>query len=671
MKKAIITGITGQDGSYLAELLLTKGYQVHGIVRRASEFNTSRIDHLYKDPHIPNNSFFLHYGDLTDSGGLERLIREINPDEIYNIGAQSHVKVSFEIPEYTANTDALGTMRILEIIRNNNPKIKFYQASSSEMFGKVLEVPQKETTPFYPRSPYGVSKVFGHHIAVNYRESYGIFACSGILFNHESPRRGKTFVSRKIVRALADIKTGKQDILYLGNLDAKRDWGYAKEYVNAMWLMLQQKEPDDFVIATGETHTVREFVEEAGKYFGYDIVWKGTGFDEIGYDKKTDKIIVKIDKNYYRPAEVDLLIGDSSKAKKVLGWEPKVKFKDLVTIMCDAEVIGEKTEDFSHLLKISVGKFGDDKGAKIYVAGHKGLVGSAIVRKLNKEGYTNLLLRTKEELDLTNGDQVAKFFSDEKPEYVFLAAAKVGGILANRDFAADFISDNLRIQNNIIHNSYLNGVKKLVFLGSTCIYPKLAPQPLKEEYLLTGPLEPTNEAYAVAKIAGIKMCEYYNKQYGTNYISVMPTNLYGQNDKFDLHTSHVLPAMIRKFYEAKINGNTDVTLWGTGNPKREFLHVDDLADAVVFLMQNYDSSEIINIGYGEDFKISEVAQMISDIVGFQGKVVYDLSKPDGTPRKLVDTTKLFNLGWRPKFHIKEGLKLAIDWYIENVAKGSK
>jgi len=570
------------------------------------------------------------------------------------------------MPEFTANADALGVLRLLEIIRNNNPKIKFYQASSSEMFGKVVEVPQSESTPFYPRSPYGVSKVFGHWITTNYRESYGIFACSGILFNHESPRRGKTFVSRKIVRAFADIKANKIETLYLGNLDAKRDWGFAKEYVEAMWLMLQQDKPDDYVIATGETHTVREFVEESSKYFGFDIIWKGEGLDEVGIDRKSDKVIVRIDKAYYRPAEVELLIGDASKAKKLLNWEPKVKFKELVKIMSDAELNGEKREDFSKINSLSKHTFGDDKHAKVFVAGHRGLVGSAIVRKLQAEGFDNLLLKTKEELDLTDGEAVKNFFAKEKPEYVFLAAAKAGGILANRDFAGDFIANNLQIQNNVIHNSYLNGVKKLLFLGSTCIYPRLAPQPLKEEYLLTGPLEPTNEAYAVAKIAGIKMCEYYNKQYGTNYISVMPTNLYGQNDNFDLHTSHVLPAMIRKFYDAKISNSPEVTLWGTGNPMREFLHVDDLADAVVFLMKNYSSSGIINIGYGNDFKISEVAQMISDIVGYQGKIVYDTSKPDGTPRKLVDSTKLFSLGWRPKLEIKEGLKQAIDWYIQNV-----
>lgn len=320
-KKALITGITGQDGSYLAELLLEKGYEVHGLVRRASTINTSRIDHIYQDPHDENPKLILHYGDLEDSSSIYGLLSEIKPDEIYNLGAQSHVKVSFDVPEYTGNTVALGVTRILEAIRRLGLNTKFYQASSSEMFGKVQAVPQNEDTPFYPRSPYAVAKVYGHWITKNYRESYDMFACSGILFNHESPRRGETFVTRKITKAVANIKHGLQDKLYLGNMDAKRDWGYAKEYVEAMWLMLQQDKPDDYVIATNETHTVREFVQAA--------------FDHVGLDWEK---YVEIDPRYFRPAEVDLLIGDPSKAKKVLNWQPKTTFNDLVKIMVDADV---------------------------------------------------------------------------------------------------------------------------------------------------------------------------------------------------------------------------------------------------------------------------------------------------------------------------------------------
>jgi GDPmannose 4,6-dehydratase len=321
MKKALITGITGQDGSYLAELLLSKDYEVHGIIRRASTFNTERIDHLYQDPHINGVRLFLHYGDLADSTNLIKLLYRIQPDEIYHLAAQSHVRVSFDIPEYTGDVTGLGTIRILEAIRETGLKAKFYQASSSEMYGKAQEVPQRETTPFYPRSPYGAAKVYSYWLTVNYRESYGMFACNGILFNHESPRRGETFVTRKVTRTAARIKAGLEEKVYLGNLDAKRDWGYAKEYVEAMWLMLQQEEPDDYVIATGETHSVREFLEEAFSYAGLD--WREH---------------LAIDERYYRPAEVDLLIGDPDKAKRKLGWEARTKFKDLVRLMVDADM---------------------------------------------------------------------------------------------------------------------------------------------------------------------------------------------------------------------------------------------------------------------------------------------------------------------------------------------
>lgn len=337
LKRALITGITGQDGSYLAELLLEKGYEVHGIIRRASSFNTGRIDHLYKDRHNKDVSFFLHYGDLTDSSNLNRLLEKIKPDEIYNLAAQSHVKVSFEVPEYTAEVDALGTLRFLDAIKETGIKTKFYQASTSELYGKTQEMPQKESTPFYPRSPYAVAKLYGYWIIVNYREAYNIFACNGILFNHESPRRGGTFVTRKITIAAAKIKAGLQGKLYLGNLDAKRDWGYAPEFVDAMWRMLQQSVPDDYVIATNETHTVREFTELAFNELGIEIEWKGKGTDERGIDKKTGKTLIEVDVEYFRPTEVDLLIGDYSKAKKKLGWEPKITFKELVKIMVKSD----------------------------------------------------------------------------------------------------------------------------------------------------------------------------------------------------------------------------------------------------------------------------------------------------------------------------------------------
>ncbi|MEJ5264587.1 MAG: GDP-mannose 4,6-dehydratase [Bacteroidales bacterium] len=336
-KKALITGITGQDGSYLAELLLAKGYEVHGMIRRSSSFNTGRIDHLYQDRHNKDVRLFLHYGDMTDSSNLNRLLEKIQPDEIYNLAAQSHVKVSFDVPEYTAEVDALGTLRFLDAIKETGIPTRFYQASTSELYGKVQAVPQNETTPFYPRSPYAVAKLYGYWIIVNYREAYNIFACNGILFNHESPRRGETFVTRKITMAAARIKAGLQDVLYLGNLDAKRDWGYAPEYVEGMWRILQHPTPEDFVLATNETHSVREFAELAFKELGIDIEWKGKGVEEVGVCSKTGKTIIKIDPAYFRPTEVDLLVGDYSKAKKLLGWEPKTTFKELVKIMVQAD----------------------------------------------------------------------------------------------------------------------------------------------------------------------------------------------------------------------------------------------------------------------------------------------------------------------------------------------
>lgn len=339
-KRALITGITGQDGAYLAEFLLAKGYRVHGVKRRASSFNTDRIDHLYQDPHEEVVRLKLHYGDLTDSTNLIRIIQEVQPDEIYNLAAQSHVGVSFETPEYTANADAVGTLRMLEAIRilGLDNKTRFYQASTSEMFGKVQEIPQRETTPFYPRSPYGVAKVYAHWITVNYREAYGLYACSGILFNHESPMRGETFVSRKITRALTRIKVGLQETLHLGNLDSRRDWGHARDYVRAQWLMLQQGVPEDFVIATGIQYSVRDFVAAAGALLGMNFEWRGEGVDEVGIDTATGRTLIRVDPRYFRPTEVDTLLGDPTKAREKLGWSAEVTFSELVAEMVESDL---------------------------------------------------------------------------------------------------------------------------------------------------------------------------------------------------------------------------------------------------------------------------------------------------------------------------------------------
>ena len=345
MKRALITGVTGQDGAYLAEFLLAKGYEVHGIKRRTSLFNTARIDHIYEDPHIEHRNFILHYGDMTDSSSLIHIVQKVQPDEIYNLAAQSHVQVSFEEPEYTANSDALGVLRLLEAIRilGLEKKTRFYQASTSELYGLVQEVPQRETTPFYPRSPYAVAKMYGYWIVVNYREAYGMYACNGILFNHESPLRGETFVTRKITRGLARIKVGLQENLFMGNIDARRDWGHARDYIEMQWLMLQQEKPQDFVIATGEQYSVREFIQRCAKLLELDLTWQGSGVDEKATDKD-GKVRIAIDPRYFRPTEVETLLGDPSKAKKELGWTPRTSFDELVKEMVDADLLSAQRD---------------------------------------------------------------------------------------------------------------------------------------------------------------------------------------------------------------------------------------------------------------------------------------------------------------------------------------
>eukprot|EP00873_Tetraselmis_striata_P031675 jgi/Tetstr1/451939/TSEL_038975.t1 len=653
IKKALITGITGQDGSYLAELLLEKGYEVHGIKRRASLFNTQRIDHLYQDPHDDNPCLKLHYGDLTDSSNLTRIVSAVEPDEIYNLGAQSHVAVSFEAPEYTADVDAMGTLRLLEAIRflSLENKTRFYQASTSELYGLVQETPQTETTPFYPRSPYAAAKLYAYSITVNYREAYGIYACNGILFNHESPRRGETFVTRKITRGLANIALGLETCLYMGNIDALRDWGHAKDYVRMQWMMLQQEVAEDFVIATGKQFSVREFITWAASDLGITLAFKGNGIDEVGIvarvegdlapHVKAGDEIVKIDQRYFRPAEVETLLGDSTKAREKLGWVPEITAREMCREM----------------------------GKRIWVAGHRGMVGSAVVRRLATEPC-EVITAGRDVLDLTRQAEVEEFLADAKPDAIVLAAAKVGGILANDTYPVDFLVQNLQIETNILAAAHTNDVDRLLFLGSSCIYPKLAPQPITEEALLTGALEPTNEWYAIAKIAGIKLAQAYRKQHDRDFIAAMPANLYGPGDNFDLQSSHVLPALIRKAHEGKRNRDETITVWGTGWPKREFLHVDDCADALLFLLKFYSGHNHVNVGSGDDISILDLARLVCDVVGFEGEIVHDLSKPDGTPRKLMSADKLRSMGWSPKISLTQGISETYEWFLSSHANAS-
>ena len=664
-KVALITGVTGQDGSYLAELLLEKGYEVHGIKRRASSFNTERVDHIYQDPHSGNPKFHLHYGDLTDSSNLTRILQEVQPDEVYNLGAMSHVAVSFDSPEYTADVDAIGTLRLLEAIRflGLEKKTRFYQASTSELYGLVQEIPQKESTPFYPRSPYAVAKLYAYWITVNYRESYGMYACNGILFNHESPRRGETFVTRKITRAIANIAQGLESCLYLGNMDSLRDWGHAKDYVRMQWMMLQQDKPEDFVIATGVQYSVRQFVEMAAAQLGIKLRFEGEGVNEkgivvsvTGHDApgvKPGDVMIAVDPRYFRPAEVETLLGDPAKAHEKLGWKPEITLRQMISEMVANDLDAAKKHS---LLK------------------SHGYEGSAIVRQLSPRNNVELVLRTRDQLNLLDASAVQAFFAAERIDQVYLAAAKVGGIVANNTYPADFIYENMMIESNIIHAAHLHNVNKLLFLGSSCIYPKQATQPIAESELLQGTLEPTNEPYAIAKIAGIKLCESYNRQYGRDYRSVMPTNLYGPHDNFHPSNSHVIPALLRRFHEARGQNAPDVVVWGSGTPMREFLHVDDMAAASIHVMelaqevlQEYTQPMLshINVGTGVDCTIRELAQTIAEVVGYKGRVVFDASKPDGTPRKLLDVTRLHQLGWYHEISLQAGLASTYQWFLEN------
>ena len=506
------------------------------------------------------------------------------------------------------------------------------------------------------------------------------------------PRRGETFVTRKITRAVARIQAGRQAKLYLGNLDARRDWGYAPEYVEGMWRILQQETPSDYVLGTGESHTVREFLDEAFGYLNLD--WRD---------------YVELDPRYLRPAEVEFLLADASRAEKQLGWEPKIKFKELVRIMVDADVeaIGVTPKGAGRLILeekfgewhqwegsvskcleaaagTALGRLGyteheishDESRSENLRCRSPWLGGLSHRSSIGPSGlYTTSFLRTHAELDLTDQAAVGRFFADERPRYVFLAAAKVGGILANSKYPADFIFQNLQIQTNVIESAYQAGVDRLLFLGSSCIYPKLATQPMQEDCLLSGALEPTNRPYAVAKIAGIEMCWAYNRQYGTRYLAAMPTNLYGPGDNYDLETSHVIPALIRKMHEAKINDEREVVLWGTGTPRREFLYSDDLGGCMSFSDEprpgNFDSlvgsetaAPLINVGSGQDQTIREIAEFIADVVGFEGLLRFDPSRPDGTPRKLLDISRLSSIGWRPTISLQDGLELVYQDFLK-------
>jgi len=539
---------------------------------------------------------------------------------VYNLAAQSHVRVSFDEPEHTGDTTGVGTIRLLEAVRMAGISCRFYQASSSEMFG-ANPPPQNEDTPFYPRSPYGAAKVYSYWVTKNYREAYGMYAVNGILFNRESPRRGETFVTRKITRAAARIKAGAQNELWLGNLDAVRDWGYAAEYVEGMWRMLQADEPDDFVLATGVGISVRDFLEESCARA--------------------------------RPAHG----GRGHRGTRLRG--------QALARRCQARFMGDGMSAASDGVTFAPGPL--DRDSAFHVAGHRGLVGSAIWRRLERAGFTSLDGLPSSELDLKDRDAVFDHFAKTEPRYVVLAAAKLGGIMVNSTYPVDFLSDNVRIQTNVIDAALAHGVERLLFLGSSCIYPKLAPQPIPEDALLTGHLEPTNVAYAIAKITGILHIQAVRRQYGLPWISAMPTNLYGPNDNFSPQGSHVLPALIRRYDEAARSGDRSVTNWGTGTPRREFLHPDDMADACLHLLEHYDAPRQVNVGTGTDVTIREIADTIAHVVGYEGATEWDTAKPNGTPQKLLDVSLLRDAGWTSQTTLEEGLSRTADWYREHRA----
>jgi GDP-L-fucose synthase len=528
--------------------------------------------------------------------------------------------------------------------------------------------------------------MYAYWITVNYREAYGIYACNGILFNHESPLRGETFVTRKITRAVARMALGLQDCLYLGNLSSLRDWGHARDYVEMQWLMLQQEQPEDFVIATGVQYSVRQFVEFAAAELGIQLRWEGEGENEVGIvaavtnkdaKVKVGDTIVKVDPRYFRPTEVETLLGDPTKAKENSGGYPRPrwpnsfrKWSRLTTPLPNA-THWSRWPVFRHL--ITTNKHGYERqNLRCRAPGH------GWFRHCAQPAGQGIHQHYYPHASGTRPDQSScgrPLFAQESPDYVFLAAAKVGGIIANNTYPAQFIRENLAIQTNIIHAAYVNDAKRLMFLGSSCIYPRLAPQPMSEEYLLTGPLEPTNRPYALAKIAGIEMCWSYNRQYGTKYLAVMPTNLYGPGDNYHPENSHVIPALIRKFHEAKIANAKEVVVWGTGTPKREFLYCEDMADACVFLSNlpddKYESllgsdesksgkfePPLVNIGVGEDVTIKELAETVLNTIGFSGEITFDSTKPDGTPRKLMDVQRLHAMGWKAQTTLFEGLQRA-------------
>ena len=659
---ALITGITGQDGSYLLDFLLEKGYHVHGMTRRVSSINTKRIDHVFGHERLN-----LHFGDLSDTVsmvGILHLIQEKYDDlsilEVYNLGAQSHVKVSFEVPEFTANVTGLGTLRILESIRmcGLKDKTRFYQASTSEIYGLVQETPQTETTPFYPRSPYGAAKLYAHWITKNYRESYGIHASNGILFNHESPRRGETFVTRKITRAMAAIAKGTQDVLVLGNIDSLRDWGDARDYVRAMWMMMQQDEPDDYVIATGKQYSVRDFVERCGTAMGWNIRWEGEGVDEVGIHVETGKVIVKISPKYFRPAEVETLLGDPTKAWETFGWIPKYTLDQTIHDMLVADGAIVAPSPYTNTVSEKV---------RVLVTGGSGLVGSA-VKSLHPDWH----YPTSKECNVLDENSVLRYFKWLKPTHVLHLAARVGGLYMNMREPVEMLEDNVSMNTNVIRACHEYKTEQLVLCLSTCIFPD-GLVPLTEEDLHKGPPHDSNFAYAYAKRMAEIQTRAYRQKYNLNVKCIVPTNIYGTHDNFNLQDAHVIPGLVHKALLARNAGESTLNIFGTGKPLRQFVFVEDLARVLSMVIFDESAPEIMIVAPpNSEVSILEVATNISKCMGLSD-VALDVTKSDGQFKKTADTSVLEQyltgkeFEWTP---LLDGIKRVCEW-IQNVEEFRK
>jgi GDP-L-fucose synthase len=655
MSRALITGIAGQDGTYLTEFLLDKGYEVHGIDLAKA---------LVKEPlaRIASQGaeLVLHQADLRDGEALRTLLSAVQPDEVYNLAAQSHVGDSFSGPVQTVEINALGTLRLLEAIRGLPDPPRFFQAASSNMFGVPRESPQSETTPFRPNSPYACAKVFAFHQTVNYRESFGLFASNGILFNHESPRRPESFVTRKITRAASRIKLGLQDRLYLGNLDAKRDWGFAGDTVEAMWRMLQHEKPDDFVIATGEAHTVREFLDWVFAF--HDLDWRE---------------YVEVDPQFLRLSDVPVLRGDPSKARRELGWRPRVSFEGLAKMMAQADL--ERAEEEREKIEwkpLSRGHVMTDefwKKRRVMVTGGAGFLGSHLVERLEARGAQEIFVPEIEKYDLVTREGIQGAFDEfgSPCDMVIHLAARVGGIGANRENPGSFFYDNLMMGVQLMEEARLRGVRKFVAIGTICAYPKFTPVPFKEEDIWSGYPEETNAPYGLAKKMLLVQAQAYREQYGFNAIYLLPVNLYGPRDNFDPASSHVIPALIKKVYDAKAEGDAKIEVWGTGKATREFLYVEDAAEGILLASKRYEKSDPVNLGAGFEVGILDLVGMIVEEMGFQGEVVWDATKPDGQPRRMLDTSRAEReFGFQAKMPFREGLRKTIAWYTEQREKDS-